>query len=285
MIRSLRLLRIFRVLKLGHFLGEARPPDARVCASLSRKIVVFLGAVSRPIVLILGAVMYLIEGPENGFTSIPARHLLGHRDHDHGRLRRHRAADRRRADLASVVMILGYGIIAVPTGIVTAEIATSPGRRLTPRSAPTASRGARLRRPLLQVLRRRARLEDSRSMAPPSRASFDSAPRKPSSSAQQSVRYSRQRAKDSARAHLMHSRRDAGLALRSDYPKKAWITEHETKQTRAFCECLRRYSPASRCSPLRQRPSLKRPPFTSKATPPTTTWKSRYSSTRRAGEA
>ena len=68
-IRALRLLRVFRVLKLAQFLGEAHMLYAALRAS-SRKIVVFLGAVLT-IVMIVGAAMYLIEGPENGFTSIP----------------------------------------------------------------------------------------------------------------------------------------------------------------------------------------------------------------------
>jgi voltage-gated potassium channel len=122
-IRALRLLRVFRVLKLAHFVGEARMLHAALRAS-SRKIIVFLGAVLM-IVLIVGSLMYLIEGPENGFTSIPesvywaivTMTTVGYGDIAPqtfiGKL------------LASLVMILGYGIIAVPTGIVTVEIASS----------------------------------------------------------------------------------------------------------------------------------------------------------------
>ncbi|MEE9562892.1 MAG: ion transporter, partial [Thermoanaerobaculia bacterium] len=122
-IRVLRLLRIFRILKLAHFVGEARMLQAALRAS-SRKIIVFLGAVLM-IVLIVGSLMYLIEGPENGFTSIPesvywaivTMTTVGYGDIAPqtfiGKL------------LASLVMILGYGIIAVPTGIVTVEIASS----------------------------------------------------------------------------------------------------------------------------------------------------------------
>lgn len=69
-IRALRLLRLFRVLKLGQFVGESRELMAALIASL-RKITVFLGTVVT-IVLIVGALMYLIEGEEHGFTSIPA---------------------------------------------------------------------------------------------------------------------------------------------------------------------------------------------------------------------
>jgi len=122
-IRVLRLLRVFRVLKLAHFVGEARMLHAALRAS-SRKIIVFLGAVLM-IVLIVGSLMYLIEGPENGFTSIPesvywaivTMTTVGYGDIApqtfFGKM------------LASLVMILGYGIIAVPTGIVTVEIASS----------------------------------------------------------------------------------------------------------------------------------------------------------------
>ena len=122
-IRALRLLRVFRVLKLAHFVGEARMLRAALRAS-SRKIIVFLGAVLM-IVLIVGSLMYLIEGPEHGFTSIPesvywaivTMTTVGHGDIApqtfFGKV------------LASLVMILGYGIIAVPTGIVTVEIASS----------------------------------------------------------------------------------------------------------------------------------------------------------------
>lgn len=120
-VRSLRLLRVFRVLKLIRFLNEAQLIATALRAS-SRKITVFLGTVL-VIVLIMGALMYAVEGPENGFTSIPRAiywaivtlTTVGYGDlypkTDFGRL------------LASVVMITGYGIIAVPTGIVTAEIA------------------------------------------------------------------------------------------------------------------------------------------------------------------
>ena len=120
-IRALRLLRVFRVLKLVHFVGEARLLRAAVLASV-RKIVVFLGAVLT-LVLIVGSLMYLVEGEESGFTSIPqgmywaivTLTTVGYGDIAPqtvlGKL------------LASTVMIMGYGIIAVPTGIVTVELA------------------------------------------------------------------------------------------------------------------------------------------------------------------
>jgi len=128
--RSLRLLRVFRILKLTQFVGEAAALRIAVVASM-RKIVVFLFAVIT-IVIIVGALMYQIEGARNGFTSIPAGMYwavvtvttVGYGDLSPrtvpGRL------------LASVLMILGYGIIAVPTGIVSFEFARATG--------PSASR-------------------------------------------------------------------------------------------------------------------------------------------------
>ncbi len=122
-IRALRLLRVFRVLKLAHFLGEAHLLYAALRAS-SRKIVVFLGAVLT-IVLIVGSAMYLIEGPEHGFTSIPQAvywAIVTLTTVGYGDIAPQTVIGK---FLASVVMILGYGIIAVPTGIVSVEIAAS----------------------------------------------------------------------------------------------------------------------------------------------------------------
>jgi voltage-gated potassium channel len=135
-IRGLRLLRVFRVFKLGQFLGEASLLR-NALASSRHKITVFLGTISI-LVTILGAAMYLIEGEENGFTSIPiaiywaivTMTTVGYGDMApvtvSGKL------------LASIVMIMGYSIIAVPTGIVTAEIVegAAAARRITTRSCP-----------------------------------------------------------------------------------------------------------------------------------------------------
>jgi voltage-gated potassium channel len=122
-VRVLRLLRVFRVLKLAHFLTEARVLGRAMRAS-RRKITVFLLAVST-IVVVVGSVMYVIEGPRNGFTSIPASMYwavvtlttVGYGDIS--------PKTPLGQALASLVMILGYGIIAVPTGIVTAELANA----------------------------------------------------------------------------------------------------------------------------------------------------------------
>ena len=93
-VRTLRMLRIFRVFKLTRYVGEANVLIAALRASRA-KILVFLWAVLT-IVVIVGALMYVIEGEEHGFTSIPTVDLLGDRDDDHGRLRRHGAEDRGR---------------------------------------------------------------------------------------------------------------------------------------------------------------------------------------------
>jgi voltage-gated potassium channel len=119
-IRVFRLLRIFRIFKLTRYLGEARTLTVALKSS-RHKIVVFLGGVLS-IVIITGAAMYLIEGPDSGFTSIPrgvywaivTMTTVGYGD----------IAPRTVLGqaLAAFVMILGYAIIAVPTGIVSAEL-------------------------------------------------------------------------------------------------------------------------------------------------------------------
>ncbi len=118
-LRALRLLRVFRILKLVRFVGEANKLRAALKASRF-KILVFLLAVVI-LCVILGTVMYLIEGDDSGFTSIPRSvywavvtlTTVGYGDiHPTSALGQF---------IASLVMILGYGIIAIPTGIVTAE--------------------------------------------------------------------------------------------------------------------------------------------------------------------
>jgi len=119
-IRVIRLLRIFRIFKLTRYLGEAKTLTIALRAS-RHKIIVFLGGVLS-IVIIMGALMYLIEGPASGFTSIPrgvywaivTMTTVGYGD----------IAPRTviGQTVAAFVMILGYAIIAVPTGIVSAEL-------------------------------------------------------------------------------------------------------------------------------------------------------------------
>jgi len=119
-IRILRLLRIFRVLKLFSFLKEAAVVGAALRAS-RQKITVFLFAVLA-IVTVLGTVMYIIESPEDGFTSIPRSiywAIVTLTTVGYGDIYPVTVLGQ---FLASIVMILGYAIIAVPTGIVTSEL-------------------------------------------------------------------------------------------------------------------------------------------------------------------
>jgi voltage-gated potassium channel len=135
-IRAIRLLRVFRILKLAHFLDEAQQLVLALRAS-RRKITVFLGGIVT-IVVIMGALMYLVEGEEHGFTSIPTSMYwavvtmttVGYGD----------VAPRTPLGqlLAAVLMILGYAIIAVPTGIVSVELART-GRPVSRQACPACS--------------------------------------------------------------------------------------------------------------------------------------------------
>ena len=119
-IRAIRLLRVFRILKLSRYLGEAQVITNALMAS-RYKIMVFLGAVFT-LAIIMGTLMYLIEGGENGFISIPRSiywaivtiTTVGYGDIS--------PSTPLGQFLASFIMLMGYAIIAVPTGIVTAEI-------------------------------------------------------------------------------------------------------------------------------------------------------------------
>lgn len=134
-IRTLRLLRIFRVLKLGRFLNEAKGLNKALAAS-KHKIIVFLFAVMS-VTTILGTVMYLIEGKESGFTSIPTSiywaivtlTTVGYGDIA--------PATVLGQTIASLIMIIGYGIIAVPTGIVGVEL--SKTGKVSTQSCPSCS--------------------------------------------------------------------------------------------------------------------------------------------------
>jgi len=134
-IRALRLLRVFRVLKLGHFLDEASQLRSALRAS-GRKIVVFLGAVVT-IVIIMGAVMYFIEGAERGFTSIPVSiywAIVTMTTVGYGDIAPQTWIGQ---TLAAMLMIAGYGIIAVPTGIVSVELAQAKGRLVSTEACPS----------------------------------------------------------------------------------------------------------------------------------------------------
>lgn len=119
-IRSLRLLRVFRVMKLTRYLGEATSLGNALIAS-KRKILVFLFVVLMA-AIIMGTMMFLIEGPEHGFTSIPRSiywAIVTLTTVGYGDISPNTAMGQ---VMASIIMIMGYGIIAVPTGIVTAEL-------------------------------------------------------------------------------------------------------------------------------------------------------------------
>lgn len=120
-LRALRLLRIFRIFKLSHYLSEMQFLGVAIKGSL-RKISIFMMVVIT-LVVIMGSVMYMVEGGDNGFASIPDSiywaivtiTTVGYGDISPvtplGKF------------VASIIMLMGYAIIAVPTGIVTTEMA------------------------------------------------------------------------------------------------------------------------------------------------------------------
>ena len=128
-IRVLRVLRVFRVLKLVRYLGEARTL-ARAMAASRYRITVFLITVLT-LVVILGSIMYLIEGAEAGFTSIPVSvywAVVTLTTVGFGDITPNTPVGQ---ILAAIIMLMGYGLIAVPTGIVSVEMvyaAHSQGR-------------------------------------------------------------------------------------------------------------------------------------------------------------
>jgi len=126
-LRALRLLRVFRIFKLTHFLTEIEFLKIALTTSL-KKITIFM-LVVLSLVIILGSIMYLVENGENGFISIPDSiywaivtiTTVGYGDiapvTPTGKL------------IASLMMFIGYGIIAVPTGIITTEMAIAARKR------------------------------------------------------------------------------------------------------------------------------------------------------------
>ncbi len=120
-IRTIRLLRVFRILKLARFLGEGMVIQRALKAS-RYKITVFFGSVLI-LVIVMGTVMYLVEGPENGFNSIPLSiywAIVTLTTVGYGDIAPNTVLGK---TLASFIMLMGYAIIAVPTGIVTSEFA------------------------------------------------------------------------------------------------------------------------------------------------------------------
>ncbi len=136
-IRVLRVLRIFRVLKLGHHTKEAAMLKKALYAS-RRKILVFLFVVLT-LVVIIGSVIYIIEGEENGFTSIPRSvywAVVTLTTVGYGDISPNTGPGQ---FLAAIVMILGYSIIAVPTGIVTVELSQAYTDKSTSQACPNCS--------------------------------------------------------------------------------------------------------------------------------------------------
>jgi voltage-gated potassium channel len=119
-IRILRLLRVFRILKLTSFVHHAHVLKTAIIASV-QKITVFMLTIVA-LVLIIGTVMYVVEGEEHGFTSIPQSiywAIVTITTVGYGDLTPQTPLGQ---VISSVVMIMGYAIIAVPTGIVTVEM-------------------------------------------------------------------------------------------------------------------------------------------------------------------
>lgn len=142
-IRVLRVLRVFRVLRMVRYVGEAQLLAAALRAS-RRKITVFITTVVA-LVIVFGSIMYLIEGPENGFTSIPKSiywAVITMTTVGYGDLVPATAMGQ---SLATLIMILGYGIIAIPTGIVTMEMTEASRKANTTRVCPRCAVEGHLR--------------------------------------------------------------------------------------------------------------------------------------------
>jgi len=138
-IRLLRLLRVFRVLKLAEYLRESRTLVQALRASW-RKIAVFLMTVMT-IVVVVGTMMYVIEGEKHGFTSIPISiywAVVTLTTVGYGDLAPATVIGRA---LAVVLMLTGYGIIAVPTGIVTAELTRAIAQPISTQACPACGAG------------------------------------------------------------------------------------------------------------------------------------------------
>ena len=125
--RALRLLRVFRIFKLSHYISEMRFLGTAIKGSV-RKISIFMLIVLM-LVIILGSVMYLVESGENGFSSIPESiywAIVTITTVGYGDITPATTAGK---FVASIIMLMGYAIIAVPTGIVTTEMASAIRKR------------------------------------------------------------------------------------------------------------------------------------------------------------
>ncbi|MBZ4422114.1 ion transporter [Myxococcus sp. RHST-1-4] len=133
-IRAVRMLRVFRVLKLAHLLGEAEVLLTALRASRP-KITVFLGGVLS-VVVVMGSVMYLVEGEKHGFDNIPRAMywaIVTMTTVGFGDITPKTVLGQ---FIASVLMVLGYGVLAVPTGIVSVELAAATRHSVDTRACP-----------------------------------------------------------------------------------------------------------------------------------------------------
>jgi voltage-gated potassium channel len=136
-VRALRILRIFRILKLTRYVGEADLLWLTLIRA-RRKVLIFFSTILT-LVLIFGALMYLIEGPEDGFTSIPTSMywaIVTMTTVGFGDITPKTTLGKM---LTSLIILIGYSIIAVPTGIFTAELAA--GMRAKRKLMPCAHCG------------------------------------------------------------------------------------------------------------------------------------------------
>lgn len=130
-IRAIRLLRVFRILKLNYLMGQGELIILAIKASF-RKIGVFLFAILN-IVVIIGAIMYVVEGEANGFDSIPRSiywAIVTITTVGYGDISPQTSLGQ---FISSIIMIVGYSIIAIPTGIVSAEIAKQNYKKEKPK--------------------------------------------------------------------------------------------------------------------------------------------------------
>ncbi|MGK7396242.1 MAG: ion transporter [Candidatus Cyclobacteriaceae bacterium M3_2C_046] len=137
-IRTIRLLRVFRIFKLARYLSEGKYISSALKASRFKITVFFLGVVS--IVIIMGTLMYLIEGSDNGFTSIPISiywAVVTLTTVGYGDIAPQTVIGKA---LATIIMIAGYAIIAVPTGIVTAEFSRQSQQKISTQACPNCGR-------------------------------------------------------------------------------------------------------------------------------------------------
>lgn len=139
-IRVLRVLRVYRILKLVQYMSEAEMLLTALRAS-RRKILVFLVSVFS-LAIIFGSLMYLVEGPKNGFTSLPRSiywTIVTLTTVGYGDISPRTSLGQ---TLAALIMMLGYAILAVPTGIVTVELSRAHGGRGAGAQGPDARRCA-----------------------------------------------------------------------------------------------------------------------------------------------